>query len=156
MDVFGQFRDAILNRINGNAYLSAGVSATLFPDDDESETEEESLRAINDRLNAVGVAGTLSQLRIDRMEGDRFVCKGGMFWEVNKKQNRSSEGTKKPGRLIFQESLAALRRFVPTILNDASDEVDCFSGLLINWAERIGEENGLELWAIEFETRMAI
>lgn len=157
MDVFGQFNDALINLFEGNSYLSAGVSAQLYSQDDDDETEEETLKKINARLNLVGVVGTYHGLRIEKTEGDRVVCRGGIFWEVNKKLNQTAtKGTLKPGRLIWQESIAILRRFVPTLEDDDSNQCQPFSQILINAAERIGEDNGVELWMIDFETKLAL
>lgn len=159
MDLFGQFNAGLIAAFTANAYLSDGVAAQLFALDSDQETEEERLTTINRRLNLVGVAGSLASLDLDRLEGDRMICKGGLFWEVNKKKNLSSTGTNKPGRLIFQESISILQRRVVQILDDATptpNAVNPFSQILINWAKRLGEDEGVEIWGIEFETKLAI
>jgi hypothetical protein len=156
MDLFGQFRDQVIARFAANSYLSTGTAATLYASDSDSETEEDVLRKINTRLNLVGVVGTLHGPRIEKTEGDRVTCRGGIWWEVNKTKNQSTDGTGKPGRLIWQESIAILRRWSPDLQDDDGNLCRPFSQILINAAERVGEDEGVELWMIDFETNLAL
>lgn len=156
MDIFGQFRDQLTARFDANAYLSDGTAAKLYAADSDSETEEEILRKTNERLNLVGVVGTFHWPRVEKTEGDRMVVRGGIWWEVNKTKNQSTSGTRKPGRLIWQESVMLLQRWQPDITDDDSNVYRPFSQCLINSAERIGEDEGVELWMIDFETHLAL
>lgn len=155
MDLFGQFNDALIARFDANSYLSTDVAAKLYAADSDTETEEQVLKKTNDRLNAVGVVGTY-QGRIEKTEGDRMVWHGGIFWEINKKKNQSPDGTQKPGRLIWQESVMLLQRWSPDITDDSSNVYRPFSQIIVNSAERIGEDEGVELWMIDFETHLAL
>jgi len=156
MDILGTFDDAIISRFDADAVLSAGVAAKVYKADSDTQTEEEHLVEINNRLNDTGVVGTLSSLRMERVEGDFFVYRGGLFWEVNKKKNLSSTGCQKSGRVIFQKSLELLHRYKVSALNEGGVSYKPFSQILISMGERIGEDSGVELWMIEFETKLAI
>jgi hypothetical protein len=156
MDIFGQFRDQLIARFDANAYLSAGTAAKLYAADSDTETEEHILQKTNERLNSTGVVGTLHGPRVEKTEGDRMVIRGGIWWEVNKTKNQSTSGTQKPARLIWQESIALIQRWTPDITDDDSNVYRPFSQCLVNSAERIGEDEGVELWVIDFETHLAL
>lgn len=164
MDIFADYNNAVMDRLNNNEYLSGGVAAVVVGEDaleddtDDGETAEEHRRSISDKLNAAGVVGILSAPELTRDEGDRFTLRSTLIWCINRKVNASATGAQKPGSQLVLKSVALLHRFRPQIYNedDPPALANPYSMILVSKAERIGEDEGVDVWTIEFESRIAI
>lgn len=159
MDLFAQILDGVTDRVNADAWLSAGVPAELVKEDPLEEdtaddaTAEEHRRELNEKLNERGVIGLSSVPDLDAIEGNAMTFRGVIAWIVNKKANKA--GAQKPGHLCALYTASCLHRYRLSILNDSN--AACQSPeIFVTRSELIGEEDGKTVWAVEYETKVLV
>lgn len=161
MDLFNQILVGVTNRVNADAWLSAGVPAELVKEDplaadtDDDVTAEDYRRTLNDKINSRGVVGIASVPDLEAIEGNTMTFRGVIAWMVNKTINKQTGKANKPGHLCALYTASALHRHHLTILNDSN--VACQSPeIFVTRSELVGEEGGVSVWAVEYEIKVLV
>lgn len=160
MDIFADYNNALLERFNADSYLSSGVPAKLYSQDQlaeeasDEDTDETRKNLINTTLNTNGIAGILSTPKVISIEGDRMKIQSIIEWAINKKVNASSTGSNKPGGKVTQQSVALLQRYIIAITNESNERVDPYTMIFVKEAGEDDEVSGL--WRIRFETMISV
>jgi hypothetical protein len=163
MDLYAQILDAVVDAVNANAFLSAGVPAEcvkedpLIDDTDDDITDEQHRRELNEKLNSRGIVGIASvpDPQTDP-ETNVTILTGVITWIINKKVNKGATGARKPGQFLVYYTTEVLKPLVITILNDASVACQRLKVWVTRPGEFIGSEDGVSVWAVEYMIRVTI
>lgn len=163
MDLYSQIMTAVVNAVNADAFLSAGVPAECIKEDiladdtDDDVTDEEHRRQINEKLNERGIVG-LASVPDPETDTDTGVTTltGVITWIINKKVNKSATGARKSGQFCAYYTTEVLKPLVINILNDANVACQRLKVWVTRPGEFIGSEAGVSVWAVEYFVRCKI
>lgn len=154
MNLFELFHRGVLARLNADSFFRDAPAIVVLGEDMPNTRQ---LAAT--QRTTLGIVGICSKPDFNRIEGDIAVFRCSLGWFENQKQNMEGDsGAKRSGSDCVIISTRLLNRFpVPVSDNaDPANVINPFSPIRIKSGEYVGEEDGVNVWELQFETSVPI
>jgi hypothetical protein len=152
LNLYDQFQQGVLDRLNEHAFFSNAPAITILGED-MPDTRQQAA----DLRTTRGILGIMSRPDFNRAEGDVLIFRCSLVWIENQKQNmEGAGGARRAAADCVLACCGLLHRYVVPIVNDDDEPVNPFSQIRIKTADYVGEEDGINVWEIEFETGVSV
>lgn len=172
--IFDDFQNGIVNALNADPYFAQSPAVLIVPEEPVMESTEEMTtdeaaaarataaenhrKMVQDALNTNGIVGVVSEVddEGDDRSPDMTTVSCVVAWFENRKINQADRYGRSARNCAAKARAILWRYRIPVVFAETGERVDTFTPLRFKSNKFIGEEDGIKVREMVFESSIAI